>query len=138
MGISRSVTMVAAYRQSQHSIGLFLISSHSASVIQTHSHTAEMALAHLRTRRVFVRPNPGYTEQLEIYSKANGSVVEASTEWANRKIEMARVEGMASRGRLTFVQSVGLRVYGWFARKTKRTIPDNKRHENIKVAEPTF
>jgi hypothetical protein len=85
-----------------------------------------------------VCPNPGYTKQLEIYSKVNCNVVEASTEWTNRKIEMARVEGIARRSPLAFVQGVGPRVYGWFARKTKRIMSDDNRHEKMKVAEPTF
>jgi hypothetical protein len=137
MGISRSVTMVAAYRRLQHPIQIILhqLTSRTA-VIQRHSHTAEMALEHLRTCRGFVRPNYGYMEQLKIYSEANCNVVEAGAKWANRKVEITQIDGIARRSPLAFVLAAGPRVSGWFRRKTKRATPDEDRHEKMQVVEP--
>jgi len=95
MGVSRSVTMVAAY------------------MIQTHSHTAETALAHMCTRRAFVRPNSGYTEQLEIYSNTSCNMTEASVQWTKRKAEIARVEGAARNNPFVFITSAVPRIFAW-------------------------
>jgi len=118
MGVSRSVTMVAAY------------------MIQTHSHTAETALAHMCTRRAFVRPNSGYTEQLEIYSNTSCNMTEASVQWTKRKAEIARVEGAARSNPFVFITSAVPRIFAWVQRKTKRTSSDEDRHEKMKVFGP--
>jgi len=115
MGISRSVTMVIAY------------------LIQTHGCTAEKALAHVSTCRAFVRPNSGYTEQIDLYAKTDCNVKEASRLWTKRKAEIARVNGIARRSPLAFIVNASPRISGWFRRKTKRPLDDD-RHEKMRVA----
>jgi hypothetical protein len=107
--------------------------SFPTTVIQTHGCTAEKALAHVSTCRAFVRPNSGYTEQIDLYAKTDCNVTEASRLWTKRKAEIARVNGIARRSPLAFIVNASPRISGWFRRKTKRPLDDD-RHEKMRVA----
>jgi hypothetical protein len=101
-------------------------------VIQTHAYTAESALAHVSTCRAFVHPNSGYTEQIDLYAETDCNVMEASQLWTKRKTEIARANGIARRSPFAFIMNASPRISGWFRRKTKRPLDDD-RHEKMKV-----
>jgi hypothetical protein len=108
--------------------------SHLIAVIQAHGHTAETAVKHIATCRAFVRPNVGYTEQLEIYSEANCDVKEATAQWIKRKDKIALSNDVARRGLLASITSAGPRISGWFRRKT-RASREQDRHGKMRIIE---
>jgi len=103
-------------------------------VIKTYAYTPDKALTHLSTCRAFVHPNPGYAEQLDLYAETHCNVMEANAQWTKRKVEIARANGIARSSPLAFVKGAGPRISGWFRRKIKRPVDEN-RHEKMKVVE---
>jgi hypothetical protein len=59
--------------------------------MKTKSQTLPEVLAHLQSCRPVVQPNPGYAEQLEIYSQSGCAVTRDNvlyTKWRNRRDEI--------------------------------------------------